>query len=133
MADNLDELLADIPTGTEDACPAKLPDDADDKVELALYRRCTGGVTWVESLDRNGLPVRLARELPGDPKAARDWLAVRRPDRWPAVADDSARQAVGISVRVTVMGRPLMTIGHVVDGEVTPATGLIGGAGPGDP
>ena len=95
MADNLDDLLADLPSGTEAALPETLPADAADQVELALYRRAIGGTTWVESLDRNGLPVRLERDQPPDVAAAKAILSAYKPDRY-----SNAGPQLAVSVRI---------------------------------
>lgn len=56
-----------------------LPDDAVQQTEYALWRKSIGGQTWTETLDRNGLPVRLLRDQPPDVAAAKLFLAAKLP------------------------------------------------------
>ena len=82
------EIEADDPpvsvsaADTTAAITSQLPDDAVQQTEYALWRRSIGGQTWVEALDRNGLPVRLLREQPPDVAAAKLFLAAKLPTEY---------------------------------------------------
>ncbi|MGC3959613.1 MAG: hypothetical protein QM813_17185 [Verrucomicrobiota bacterium] len=100
--------------------------DHDIAVQAALYRAAIGGKRWRETVSQ-GQIVTIEEQVMPDPKAAAQWLAARMPDRWAAAADTST-QHHGLTVRITLQGAPMMTIGHVIEGEsqaVTPVPGLI--------
>lgn len=110
------------------------PTDAHDlAVQAALYKAAIGGERWRESVT-NGQVVLLREEVRPDVGAAKKWLESRRPGTWrePDTAQDKPRS---ISITVTVHGQPRVTIGETYEheGTSTPAPGLIGQAGAGDP
>jgi len=113
MANRLDPFGDDEGDPAPGSEPAEIPapQDADAKVEAALYRRAVGTVTWSEKLDRFGEVRRLEADVLPDPAAARVWLERRNPERWAdkrapdvrvivaRLGVGSEREAVGIEVR----------------------------------
>lgn len=56
--------------------------EADDKVELSLYKRATGYTRTIERLTRDGEVVPCVEEMPPDPVSCIFWLKNRRPKQW---------------------------------------------------
>ena len=80
--DGEDAPVAASAADTTTDITSQLPDDAVQQTEYALWRKSIGGQTWVESLDRNGLPVRLLRDMPPDVAAAKLFLAAKLPTEY---------------------------------------------------
>lgn len=56
--------------------------EADDKVELSLFKRATGYTRTVERLGPGGVVVPCVEEMPPDPVSCIFWLKNRRPKQW---------------------------------------------------
>ena len=56
--------------------------EADDKVELSLFKRATGYTRTIERLTKDGQVVPCVEEMPPDPVSCIFWLKNRRPKQW---------------------------------------------------
>lgn len=56
--------------------------EADDKVELSLFKRACGYTRTVERLGPGGVVVPCVEEMPPDPVSCIFWLKNRRPKQW---------------------------------------------------
>lgn len=56
--------------------------EADDKVEVSLFKRATGYTRTVERLGPGGVVVPCVEEMPPDPVSCIFWLKNRRPKQW---------------------------------------------------
>lgn len=73
---------------------------ADDQVEAALFRRCTGydyeEVTKWQTIGRDGklmwLEKKTKKHLPPDPSSVQFWLTNRRPQEWKRMPEIKAEE-----------------------------------------
>lgn len=56
--------------------------EADDKVQMSLFKRATGYTRTVERLGPGGIVVPCVEEMPPDPVSCIFWLKNRRPKQW---------------------------------------------------